>query len=222
MLVTVEAKLSDAQGDIASRYTYFQVTKRQQDHFNFLMWDLPRGALATYAEEALAHTGVSAQLTNGNPPPWVAANEISWVPYATRILAKSDKNYPRWFDRQAFKSYNIEVEVTPNSPSFLLLTKRPMPEFAVRLAAKAAHRGDVVHGRISVDKPDGVYAFRLRVSAGGRTIERLTRNILVGKDPEEFDVPIAYNDPDADYEVSATELFTGRVANVVLDVRGAP
>lgn len=91
MLATVESSIINDGETLASAYRYFHVTRRNRDQFNFLMWDVPRGTLASYAEEALARTGVTLQLAWGNPPPYVAANGVAWVPYTTRILARLNK-----------------------------------------------------------------------------------------------------------------------------------
>ncbi len=88
MLVTVEAQLLDDGREAARAYTYFNVTKRHRGRFNFLIWDTPHGTLAPYAEQVLAQTGVTLQLRGGNPPRYVAAYDISWVPYTTRVLAR--------------------------------------------------------------------------------------------------------------------------------------
>jgi beta-galactosidase len=89
MLLRVEAMvyLPDGAGaQMHSAYSYFRVTKRHQGRFNFLMWDVPRGTLAPYAEASLAKHSVTLQLTGGQPPLFVAANDIAWVPYTTRIM----------------------------------------------------------------------------------------------------------------------------------------
>jgi hypothetical protein len=87
MLVTVEAQVLAGGAVAASSSTYFNVCKRGRDRFNFLMWDCPTGTLAPYAEQSLAGHGVTLQLGSNNPPAMVAANGISWVPYATRMTA---------------------------------------------------------------------------------------------------------------------------------------
>ena len=88
MLTTVEARLISDGKENSRAYQYFRVTKRKQGQFNFLIWDLPSGTLAPYAEESLSRHGVTQQLGQGNPPAFVSASEISWVPYTTDILAK--------------------------------------------------------------------------------------------------------------------------------------
>jgi hypothetical protein len=85
MLVTVEAKLLAGGREISSSYQYFHVTQRKQGQFNFLIWGLPKGTLASYAEESLARQGVTLQLDWENPPLQVAAFDISWVPFTTQL-----------------------------------------------------------------------------------------------------------------------------------------
>ena len=89
MLVTVEARLLSGSDETSRAWNYFRVTKRNRGQFNFLMWDFPTGTLAPYAEESLARTGVTLQL-NGSPAPprYLAAFDVAYVPYTTRILAK--------------------------------------------------------------------------------------------------------------------------------------
>jgi len=85
MLVTVEARLLSSGQEMSRAYKYFHVTKRKQDRFNFLIWGVPRGTLAPYAEESLARQGVTLQLDWENPAAYVGAYDISWVPYTTHI-----------------------------------------------------------------------------------------------------------------------------------------
>ncbi len=110
MLVTVEAGVRLAAKAICSDYRYFRVTKRRRGHFNFLIWDTPRGALAPLAERELARNTVTLQLgQSGSPPLCVAANNIAWVPYTTRIMAKLDPKKILqpfcWNDEDAFKKH---------------------------------------------------------------------------------------------------------------------
>ena len=96
MLVRVDAALyrnpagaAPAQ-TIHSAYSYCRVTKRHQGQFNFLMWDVPKGTLAPYAEQSLAENAVTLQLGQGNPPLILSAFDVAWVPYTTRILNNRD------------------------------------------------------------------------------------------------------------------------------------
>jgi len=87
-LLTVEALLLSGGHEIGRAYTYCRVTTRNREGWNFLIWDTPRGTLGPYGEASLAKHGMTLQLQGGNPPLHVAANNIGWVPYTTRIQAK--------------------------------------------------------------------------------------------------------------------------------------
>ncbi|MBM4039818.1 MAG: hypothetical protein FJ290_15030 [Planctomycetes bacterium] len=92
MLVRVEAVRCYGGGETASAHAWFNVVKRHRGQFNFLIWDVPTGSLAPYAEESLARLGMTLQLKGGTPPPIVAAHDTAWVPYTTRIQETHDKD----------------------------------------------------------------------------------------------------------------------------------
>jgi len=92
MLVTVEARLISDNSEIFRAYKYFHVTKRKHGQFNFLIWGVPKGTIAPYAEESLAKHGVTLQLDWENPPLYVGAHDISWVPYTTHIAVEKMSN----------------------------------------------------------------------------------------------------------------------------------
>ena len=104
-LLTVEAILLAEGRELARAYAYCRVTTRNREGWNFLIWDTPKGTLAPYAEASLAKHGVTLQLSGGNPPLHAAAHDIGWVPYTTRIQAKTDPDGIMkpfcWNDRKA-------------------------------------------------------------------------------------------------------------------------
>ena len=85
MLLGVRATLIDGTGEITSDWQFAHMVKRNRGQFNFVMWDTPHGNLAPFAEQALAESGVTAQLRAGSPEPWVAAQNIAWIPYTTHV-----------------------------------------------------------------------------------------------------------------------------------------
>ena len=94
MLVTVRATLMrgtsvipSSPQEISSAWKFARVVKRNRGQFNFLIWDTPGGTLGPYGEQSLADNSVTLQLSGGAPPVYVAANNVAWVPYTTRILA---------------------------------------------------------------------------------------------------------------------------------------
>jgi len=124
MLVRVDAALfRNPPGDapastIDSAYAYCRVTKRHQDRFNFLIWDVPAGTLAPYAEQSLAENGMTLQLKSGNPPPIVSAFDVAWVPYTTRVMTpKNDEGIMQpfcWNDAEA-----VQAHVTAKAEEYL-------------------------------------------------------------------------------------------------------
>lgn len=113
MLVTVRATLLDGEEEVSSAWAFANVTKRNRGRFNFLMWDVPRGTLAPYAEESLARHGVTLQLGSGAIPPYVAANDVAWVPYTVHIAARKDDEgvmLPMcWNDEEKVQAYVDEI-----------------------------------------------------------------------------------------------------------------
>lgn len=87
MLIRVQATLLKEGQAVHRMHKTFHVTQRHRDQFNFLVWDYPKGTLAPYMEESLARLGTTLHLAPDNPPDIVAAYDIAWVPYTTRILA---------------------------------------------------------------------------------------------------------------------------------------
>jgi len=49
--------------------------------------------------------------------------------------------------------------------------------------------------------------------------ELLKRVIVIGREPVTIDIPIAFNDPSGDYEISVTELFTNKTVTQKLTVQ---
>lgn len=114
MLVRVDAGIfrnpaGEPARTIDSAYEYFHVTTRHFDRFNFLMWDVPRGPLAPWAEKSLVDASVTLQLGQGQPPTMLAAYDVAWVPYTTRIMTpKTEDGIMRpfcWNDEEAVTAH---------------------------------------------------------------------------------------------------------------------
>jgi hypothetical protein len=142
MLLRVEACLSDGKGDVSTAHAYYRITRRNRGQFNFLVWDYPKDTLAPYAEEALARLGMTVQLAGGNPPPEVAAFNVAWVPYTTRIMDPHDENgvmQPHcWNDEPAIDQY---VQGIADNYA----ASRAHGVFAYSLGDETVTRGSCVH-----------------------------------------------------------------------------
>lgn len=90
MLVQVQAVVSDDDGPACDAEVYANVTKRRRGQFNFLVWDIPAGPTGHFAEAKLAELGMTLQLNGSAPPPQVAAYDVAYVPYTTRIMDDKD------------------------------------------------------------------------------------------------------------------------------------
>ncbi len=89
MLVRVQAVLADREEQVCARHAFFHVTKRHRDQFNFVIWNWPGEDLAPYGLESMADCGATAILSGGNPPLSLAACDLAYVPYTTRICAQT-------------------------------------------------------------------------------------------------------------------------------------
>ena len=114
MLLRVAATVVESGNEVASAYDYFRVTKRHRDRFNFLVWDYPRqNTLAAYAEESMARLGTTLQLAQRTPRIELAAHDIAWVPYTTRIMSYQDENRITkpmcWNDEEKVNAHVTEI-----------------------------------------------------------------------------------------------------------------
>ncbi len=86
ILMRAEAALVDGDGEIDRTYATFKVPRRCRDQFNFVMWDYPRRALGYWGLRSLRDNGVTVILSGAVPPAEIAAVDLAYVPYTTRIL----------------------------------------------------------------------------------------------------------------------------------------
>lgn len=102
----------------------------------------------------------------------------------------------------------FKVAIRPNRPSwFALLTNQPaVPELAISVTTVSA--GTVVPVGISVPGAAGLHACRITVWHDGQQLAPFARNVVVGKDPVNFVLPMALNDAAGTYEVRAEDRYT--------------
>jgi hypothetical protein len=82
MLTRVEAVVLDRKGEVTSDYRFFNVTRRNREKFNFVLWGFPQNqALAPYAAETMQRLGVTGILSSRAAPRAAAAYDIAWVPW---------------------------------------------------------------------------------------------------------------------------------------------
>ncbi len=164
MLLRVEAAILEPDGaEIAAAHAWFHVVKRHRDRFNFLIWDTPRGAAAPYAEESLARLGATLQLGGGSPARMLAAYDVAWVPYTTRILESFDSG-----GIMKPSCWNDEAKVLPRIAA---LAEKYRP--ARRHGVFAYSLGDENHVRGSCLSRHCLAAYRKYLAGVYRTIDAL-------------------------------------------------
>jgi hypothetical protein len=89
MLVRVETALLNGAQEISASHAYVRITKRKQNQFNLIMWNVPSGDLAPYGIERMAELGVTTVLQGGPPHIALSASELTYVPYAASFRASS-------------------------------------------------------------------------------------------------------------------------------------
>ncbi|MFH1743081.1 MAG: beta-galactosidase trimerization domain-containing protein [bacterium] len=89
MLLRTEAVILRNHCEIDAAYAFSRVTKRNQNQFNFMVWNTPSGDLTPYGVESLARYGATMILQGGTPPLSVAASQLAWVPYAESFRVSS-------------------------------------------------------------------------------------------------------------------------------------
>jgi hypothetical protein len=108
------------------------------------------------------------------------------------------------------------TQVVPARPTFVVLARNPFERIRVSLASSEVSAGEVARLRLSAPGSGGLRAVRLRAA------EWLHQVVLVGAEPKEVPLPIAFNDPPGKWTVRATDLFTDESEEVTLTVqRGA-
>jgi hypothetical protein len=111
------------------------------------------------------------------------------------------------------------IEIRPARPAFLALAAQAAPGVKLGLDRAAARRGSIVNVAVSVPGAEGLRALAIRVRVGDRRLDWLDRNIVVGREPKTFEIPVAYNDPIGAYEIAAMDLFADQPVKVVLTVQ---
>lgn len=164
ILMRAEAALVDADGEADRVSAEFRVPGRARDQFNFVMWDSPRGVVGYWGLRSLRDNGVTAILT-GNPAPLpeIAANDLSYVPYTTRILETVGPDLV------------MEPECWNNEPEISELIRgiadryRPAREHGVY----AYSLGDENHTRGACAHPECLEAYRAWLADQYETIDAL-------------------------------------------------
>lgn len=100
ILMRVEAVLLSGKTEVEQKTAQFNVPKRRQGQFNFVMWDAPNDCLGYYAWRKLQEAGMNTDLVGSfgsakdpvQPRKVLEACDASVIPYSTRIQDPKDEN----------------------------------------------------------------------------------------------------------------------------------
>lgn len=79
-------------------------------------------------------------------------------------------------------------------------------------------QGTVVKAAVSVSGAEGMHAVKIRVEAADRHLDWFDTNLIVGQDPVQVEIPVAFNDPVGDYRIVVGDLFPGGTSETILKV----
>jgi len=107
------------------------------------------------------------------------------------------------------------VQIDPGSPSLYALLPGPLPPMAIDLP-KQARRGSQVKLKLSVPGARGLHSIKLRaVMPDGKPAAFWDRSIMVGKEPAEVILPLAWNDTVGPWQITFTDLFSPGTARTL-------
>jgi beta-galactosidase len=88
--MTAEAALVREGQVLETAEAAFRVPDRRRGRFNLVMWDYPPDALGYHALMRLRELGIGIILKGGEPGPVLAATDLAYIPYSTRLLDDYD------------------------------------------------------------------------------------------------------------------------------------
>ena len=118
------------------------------------------------------------------------------------------------------KTKNWKFELLPPKPEFFVLADRPLPEVAASAPEKAG-RGETFFVCVSAKGMKGVRPVRVKFLKGGKLYSLYMDKEIMLQDGEETQIPFrtALNDPEGEYTVEVTDIYTGKVAKLPLTIR---
>ena len=114
ILMRAQAVLADEGGEVAVAEATFNAPHRRRGRFNFVMWDFPHSPLGYHGALRLRDgAGFSVSLSQIPHHPMVAACNMPYIPYTTRVQSALDENGVMkpvcWNDDAAADRYVNEI-----------------------------------------------------------------------------------------------------------------
>jgi len=114
----------------------------------------------------------------------------------------------------------FETTVRPFDATLLVVSDRPLRTPILSASADAVMRGGTIRLRVVIPGSPGRRVLKIRVTdPRGNPAPWLDQALVISDGVGELAVPVAWNDPSGEWQITATDLFTTRIAKVVLVVR---
>jgi len=117
----------------------------------------------------------------------------------------------------------FRLSIRPNRPSWFALLPAPPATPVLTIDRPTVPAGTLLPVRLSVPGAAGLHACRITVWRDGQPLATFARNVVVGKDPVDFLLPMALNDAPGTYEVRAEDRYTATPVTSTFQLQaGAP
>jgi hypothetical protein len=116
----------------------------------------------------------------------------------------------------------VEVTLDPWSPVVLTRASKSIPQFRLQVADQAQAGDDLAVTVIDEDPlPEGTFRIvRFEFATPqGSSYDLYARNVLIKATPHTEHFPLACNDPEGRWQISARDVMTGRVVQAAFNLR---
>ncbi len=113
------------------------------------------------------------------------------------------------------------MDVIPSRATFFALMPRELPPPALELVSAKVAPGDTAVLRLSVPEAAGLHALKLTAARpDGTPAEYWEQVVVVGREPKDVPLPVAFNDPAGVYVLTVRDVFDRKTAHTLpLSVR---
>jgi beta-galactosidase len=114
----------------------------------------------------------------------------------------------------------FSTHVRPNRAKFFALLPKDSPKPKLTLKRNTLPRGSVANMTLEIPNAEGKHAIRIRVvSPAGFPVSWFNKNVLLGSEKKDIELPFAYNDLAGIWKISAIDLFTNEAVTSNLTLK---
>ncbi|MBM4163660.1 MAG: hypothetical protein FJ222_04375 [Lentisphaerae bacterium] len=108
------------------------------------------------------------------------------------------------------------MDVIPSRATFFALMPRELPRPNLELTSSKVSPGETAILRLNVPEAAGLHALKLTVARpDGTPADYWEQVAIVGREPKEVQLPVAFNDPAGEYALTVRDLFDRKTAHTL-------